>query len=46
MVVGWIFYLLLKIEKNWLWIWENANDRNQFEKEFEAEDPEVSAFPR
>lgn len=28
-------------EKNWLWIWENADDRKQFEKEFEAEDPKA-----
>ena len=28
-------------EKNWLWIWENAEDRKQFEKEFEAEDPKA-----
>lgn len=28
-------------EKNWLWIWENADNRKQFEEEFEAEDPEA-----
>ena len=28
-------------EKNWLWIWENAEDRKQFEEEFQAEDPKA-----
>ena len=28
-------------EKDWLWIWENAEDYKQFEKEFKAEDPKA-----
>lgn len=29
------------IEKNWLWIWENARNRKEFERDLEAEDSEA-----
>ncbi|WP_407422325.1 hypothetical protein [Methanobrevibacter sp.] len=30
-----------EIEKDWLWIWENSNDRKKFERDLEAEDPKA-----
>ena len=34
----WNIYAIETYEKDWLWIWENAEDYKQFEKEFTGED--------